>query len=523
MGYNKRKQDKPNDGAAVANTSGLMFAQSTKCLAYHPTNAQPQTPEQGGKWSALANYALQDTTPAAIEFNYMPIFGSNIYASKNSTLNFTCFNIWNSLRNFCTTAVNYQPGDVLNTIIQLGQVPILLAKVRRKMKSVRMGSDGYNYYVRDLYKMLNVPNSEADRSADISNMNSYVQLYNSIVQDYNKVALPDFFPIFHRWAYMEEEIFTDVDPAKFPNKHTVQWYFFNNSWYYETKLADPSIPGSQMDPKVAPQNIQGLLTMLRTLVTDLYQDSTVREIYGDMRQTYGTDNLWKLETITIEDIEKGIEPKFDPDLNWLLYNATVFPVQAPTLNIDAATGELQGTYFLDNTGMGTQLEAEMKAYINHPKLYNAQKWDTTTEEFAKYTQWTLHGYDSVVGVRSPGTEIITRMSIWGYDFRVNGQPSLNSVLIPYGNMLCEVENTSCTEEDALKWICYSHALSAFPYAPMMYNFLYTAQNEMQLASIQAELELPVFLDQENLFAWHNAVREALWGLPIDITYKTRKS
>lgn len=525
--YFKRQKDKE---AGEKTSSGMQFSVMPAALSSFPTNSIPTTQEMGarlkddGLVSDLTNpFQKMNSTPGWMRITFLPVLGSNAHMRRASTLRMVPNNIWSSLRNFCTTATNYQPGDVLNVITQLAQVPMMLAKVRRQMKALKMTSDLKNYYPYEFWRAL-VPVGST-KAVEIAQLDNNISLYNSIVEQYNKIAPPDMFPVFHRWEYMLETVFTDIEPKE---GEVAQWIFFDTDTYYRTHLADPTIPGAEMEPHSMMVDIRGLLNMINDIVNDMFEDASTRLILGDLYQTYGDKNLYTVDHLTWDEVSKAIEPKYDFETLFALYHATVVPVTPPTLNVDVMTGELVGHYIVGLPGDEAIPRSLAKAWIQLPKLYNAHEWGTTVESFVKHTCWMLYEpeYNDTDGIRAPGTEILTRMEVSLYEYPHNDEKSSVETYDIHQYRFYQKDGTWSGEHYAED--CFDVALvSSFAFAPIIYfgDFALngTEVYEMKCYGWTAELELPVFTDYNNLVTWKDAARIGLWGLPKDIQYKIRNT
>jgi len=510
--FDRFKDKDKNKDAKVG--AGLQFDIMPKALDSFPTNAMPTTQEMGarlrvdGLASELDNpFQRLNSTPGWMKLTFLPVLGSNAHMRRASTLRLVPQNIWSSLRNYCTTAVNYQPGDIENVLLQLAQVPMMMAKVRRQLRSLKMASDLKNYYPYDFWKAVIPVTGTVTRASEVSMIDNNISLYNSIVQQYNKIAPPDMFPLFHRWEYMLEQVFTDIEPK---DGEVAQWIFFDTDTYYKTHLADPAIPGAQMDPHSMMVDIHGLLTIINDLVNDIYDDASVRLILGDLYQTYSDMDKYKIAELKWEDIADGIKPIHDFKMLFSLYHATVVPVTPPTLNVNVLSGELEGKYFVGLPGDAFYLKENYRMWIKLPKLFNANEWGTTPSDMVVFTQWMLSEpeYDDIDGIRAPGTEIITAMEISYYAYRHNSE-EVELVNVPCDQFTCIAAHDS-TGDYTKQHYFTACLLRSFAYAPIQYYIWGSTYGDVwqnvEVQGTSAELELPVYPDYQNLISWKDCAR-----------------
>jgi len=517
--YKRHNNKKTVSGGALISTDYLRAA------SYHPTNAQPTTPIIGQRLTSNNVYHYQNAVPGAFVATYLPVFATNDSMSDNSTMRNVGRNVWSSLRNFCTTAVGYQPGDVMNVLLQCGQIPAMFANVKRRMASAFWADVKYNIYNRDVYFMLIPGATETQRRSDIADMSKFVARYNSAAQLFNSIAPPDFFPIFKRWEYLNSNVFTDVDLDSPDGNKFAQYLWFEPQCWYATKLADPSIPGTQMDPTLLSNGISGALTQIEDLLNRMFEDTDLRQILGDLRNTYGTENLLSVSTIEVDSVAECIKPKFDMEVLYCFHNATVMPISAPTVNVNVTTGALEGKYLIK--GSSVREENALAAWLTTPKLFNGMKWGVTTDDFIKYTPWLIQQeqYSAAGGVLQPGPELITGLRVWGYDYPLGGRQLMYKD-IEWSSTIISTNDTFTPlfVQDVLGRL---GAMANFAYSPIWYTSEVTFDSNDNVTAFKynsfiAELEIPVYMDTDDVAAWHDAVREGLWGLPVDIVFKSRK-
>jgi len=320
-------------------------------------------------------------------------------------------------------------------------------------------------------------------------------------------------------------VFTDVDLDSPDGNKFAQYLWFEPQCWYATKLADPSIPGTQMDPTLLSNGISGALTQIEDLLNRMFEDTDLRQILGDLRNTYGTENLLSVSTIEVDSVAECIKPKFDMEVLYCFHNATVMPISAPTVNVNVTTGALEGKYLIK--GSSVREENALAAWLTTPKLFNGMKWGVTTDDFIKYTPWLIQQeqYSAAGGVLQPGPELITGLRVWGYDYPLGGRQLMYKD-IEWSSTIISTNDTFTPlfVQDVLGRL---GAMANFAYSPIWYTSEVTFDANDNVTAFKynsfiAELEIPVYMDTDDVAAWHDAVREGLWGLPVDIVFKSRK-
>lgn len=487
---------------------------------YYITQATPHIPNTGERLTNYPLYSRQNSVPGGMVIEFLPVLGSNKYMKPNSTLKGVASRIWQSLRNHCTTAVNYQPGDVLVTLIQLYSYPMRLKQIFRRMQAAYLTDDERNLNNNQLFDVLN--RSGSGRSDAISNMQDYVNTYLDIQKYFNDFKVPDFFPIFHRWENMLGTFFSDIEPIE---GQAFQYYIFDTTTQYQTHLGRPDeVEGWHVKPYQDPGDIESALNAMQQEITDIYEDSTVNFILGDLKRTYEDVAPWQLELITLEDVKTGPKPVYDPEMLYSLYHATVMTVVSPELVVNPNTGVLEGKYTFDNSSV---LNYEFfKARIQSPKLFNAMKAGMTVDEFRKYSCWTMQqdSWDDNTCIQEPGPEILRSMQIFYNDYDLGsafGDEITLTLMEPFINQN-RIQRSGTYGGTVQADVLFRIAQCAtFAWAPMFENYSFEIDGQGRPVQIHkegviAELEAPFYMDSKNLRVWHDTIRQSLWNTPFKI-------
>jgi hypothetical protein len=494
-----------------------IFGEAAK---YYVTQQTPHIPNTGERLTNYPLYAKQNAVPGGMVIEFLPVYGSNKFMKPNSTLKGVASRIWQSLRNHCTTAVNYQPGDVLVTLLQLYSYPMRLKQVFRRMQAAYITDDERNLNNNRLFEVLN--RSGQDRSYAIANMQDFVNTYLDIVKYFNDFKVPDFFPIFHRWENMLGTFFSDIEPIE---GQAFQYYIFDTTTQYQTRLGRPDeVEGWHVDPYQDPGDIESALNAMQQEITDIYEDSTVNFILGDLKRTYEDVNPWQLEPITLADVQAGPKPVYDPEMLYALYHASVLDVTSPSLVVNPNSGVLEGLYTFNNENAFKL--ALNKLMLKHPKLFNAMKADMTPDEFRKYTCWTVQQdtWDDLTAIQEPGPEILRSLTIFYNEFdegEAFGDEAVLTLTPEFTNSLY------CPKTGAISAELYSNTIfeiaqaQTFAWSPMFTQYSYEIDaadlpSNFQTLGVLAELELPFYLDSKNIRVWHDTIRQSLWNTPFSI-------
>lgn len=530
---NYSKKDKDQKGDVGTSKAQIISDVLTTNMSSNPTNAMPSTPKHGGRLlKSTGNkdkpYVAINSTPGAMRIWFLPVIASTDDMTKASTLSQVASNIWNSLRTYCTTAQNYQPGDVLQAFIQLAQFPFALAKIKRQMASLYCKAELKNFYKNDMWRMFLDINST--KNAEIAALDGNMKKYNSIVRQFNEICMPDIFPIFHRWEAMVSKVFRDID-----DDDVAQLFFFDTNTFYVTHLADPDhIPGAEMQPKSLAGTITINLEQLQTWMQTLYDDASIRDIVADVTETFSDKTFYKVKEITYDDIKDGIQTEYDPEVLFALYNATMLPVMPPTVNVVPESGGIVGKY-IPGRAEETQYQRNFSVEgFRIPKLFNAQEWNTPVERFIKSTVWTISepSLNATNGLQTVVGEILTYADIYYYAYELGASHASWHVAQDFTNFSWVTIKENQTSTTPIwtqeNWTNFFHKLgtiSSFAWAPMLYLLSGTSVGDsimtINIEGIVAELEHPVFLDTDDLESWHDTARMGLWGLPIPIEPKTR--
>lgn len=499
-------------------------------LKQYPKVAMPSIPKLGQQlWNPKNPYFVKfhsnlEVVPPIMSFKYIPVIGTPAGLNEPSNLDGTFSNIISTMRQKCTTAYNYDQGTLAAAILGAGTIPMLLAHIKRRLRSYYMNTLGSNLSTDDIWAAFSDGEwSIAPNKADaFKDLDKTIGVYNDIVDVYNSIAPPNFFPAFRRWEEMESTVFRDLDDD--PNG-CAQYYFFRAAGYYfPVQSTDPENPGYVLEWRTYYGDIDTELRRIYDLAKTLQNNQDMVQVFGDICKTYG-DSRYRIEKIKDDysDIKQGFSTVYDPEINFSIYHATILPVEPKDVLVRASTGRLEGRIdFLNSVKSDAASFNIMKTWLAFPRMFNAQKYDESNEFLEICTQWTVSDKDYGIyqSLSNVGTDVLCEMDIWYYTIQ-NGIRVLNYRSI-YDNCGGQSGSSPFSENVSFQmkpgYFIDIAMLKSFAYHPMypFWYFTLNSDNSVQSAELidmDAELEYPCFITPDVLEQWHAGQRYRLWGLP----------
>jgi hypothetical protein len=531
----KQQQESVSSGSEKIFWNDQVF----KGLERFPTKAMPNTPKLGQNLfdptdPGFEKFGMEvDTVPAILEINYVPIIGTAPQDTDPSNLDGVFSNILATLRQKVTNAYNYDQGTIAATLMSIGMVPVLLAHVKRRMKALfTKNTLGSNISADDLWRPFSDGYSSTHGKPEASrDMDGKIKVYNDIVDVYNSIAPPNFFPIFRRWEEMESRVFRDLEED--PNE-CAQYFYFSTTGYYWPRLNDdPTNPGFVLEWRSFYGELETELSRIYDLVKAVQNDQDMTQVLGDICKTYG-ETRYTIPLLTEAELAEGIKSEYDYLVNLGLYHATVLPVTAPVITIDAKTGKATGKLnFKADIIANTSRFQQWKALLSLPKLYNSQKFGEDLETMTASTTWTIvdNTYTFMNGaITKVGTEVLNGLRIWGYKYeagarslqfweRDNNCYIAKSVGVPFDDDTTILNIPASRFKGLMKTFAYGPTLAQYG---MVLNSAQDFVESITMIDPDMEFEYPVFLPAQVLKQWHSALRYRLWGMPHNIQFMPDK-
>lgn len=529
MGNRPKPRAGSNDGVVettVVQGSSKKFwtDQITEGLKQYPKVATPGIPKLGqSSYNPKNPYFNQfvweyPIVPPIMNIRYVPNFGTPEGVDDPSNLDGVFSNIIATLRQKCTTAYNYDQGTLAAAIMGAGTIPVLCAHIKRRLKSLYTNSLGSNLSTDDIWAAFSdgewaqVP----DKSLVFRDLDDLVGVFNDIVDVYNSIAPPNFFPVFRRWEEMESEVFRDLDDD--PHGCAQLYYFSAGGYYFPEESTDPINPGFVLKWKSYFGDLKTELNHIYSLAKWLQNNQDMVQVYGDICKTYG-DERYKIDKISpdYKEIKGGLTTVYDATINFSLYHATVLPLEPSDVYVKAANGRLVGGLdFASDQKAIPQVYTTLKAALRTPKMFNAQKFDEDFAFIAECSQWMISDDDYMVNgnhIVNVGTDVLTDIIIWTYTIE-HGVRVLRPISTGTNFFM---DNYDPFAEDSrvmtVAQLRLIGAIESFAYAPMVFIANVDNNNNFSLISTNAELEYPTFITPDVLGQWHDGMRYRLWGLP----------
>lgn len=440
------------------------------------------------------------TIPGIMSIMTMPTGGASM--DENSPINIAARKVYSYVRHANSGHSNYDPPDLMMYLLAMDSIYIYWSWMVRLYGTLQVFSQT-NRYVGDALVYSMGANAESLRQ-NLANFRAYINMFAVKASTF---AVPKTMSLFIRHSWMYSNIYKDEDVSK------SQFYVYAPAGVYKW-APTISAGGSGLQPvNVAAfedstsKYITGLNSTANTyvnivalgneLINALLGNEDIGIMSGDILKAYGSENLWRLETIPEG---YAVIPVFSEEVLSQIHNTEIV-----SRSLTTKTGDVVGlqafTMFQDNTvGAGTIIQ---DLYCNsgyhqlYDKILDFWKQDPTPEDVLVATRniYVSERNDGVgtrnVRITSYGSEIavaavilkyntsgvLESQQIWGYD---------------------GVSYTTC----ATDYICFNE-----PPIRLVCN------NQGAVTAIFGSLDTYAPLPRSNIKQMHESALLAMYGVP----------
>lgn len=426
-GGKRRKDGRRRDAGDQRGKDGLPWKndwhyyapseQIVKDIASLPFSRLP-----GLTWSLPKRYGadhnIGTVQPSVMSIDYVMMPGQS--NNPSSAINMAGKRLFTYIRRKNSGAANYEAADLLMYILAMREIYAKYFQVKRAI-GVASGFYMQNRSIpAALFQAMGINyDGVPDQIAQLRGR------ANLIAQKINSFAVPKYFKVFERDAYVSSFIFADARGER------AQFYVFHSQYY---RVWDPtgSTAGTQLNTKSlgGTTSIGAMLDAIDEMLDALFYDSDANIIAGDTLKAFADSDLYKVQEIPDDYI---ILPVFDEDILMQIHNLNFFPVRLDStyltqqLNITQEAGS--GGVLLTNVTSQT-LDADTSGFF-----FDSMKDDVTPTDILEWSRLMCGARSSASKDVTYGLELVLGFNI----HYTRGSSSSHSywVTLPISTMLCE--------------------------------------------------------------------------------------
>lgn len=265
--------------------------------------------------------------PSILSYYFNPCIGTrNNEDLETSAINLAARKLYSVLSNKSGRTAQYGPQDVIMAILAVGEIVSMVSWMQRAFGSVMT----YSQRNRDLPK--NIFNAMCINYDDFTaNIANYRVQVNTIIQTFNKVAIPANIAWFQKCSAMYEAIYQDSPDEM------AQLYIFNpaTTWYLNESVYDQgTILQSifwcvdRVSNERSVKNFSTYISQLKGMVNALLTSTTLNLVYADILNYCNNNNVPMLK-IGLIDETYSVTPVYDQEALLHIHNMSI--IDAPNV------------------------------------------------------------------------------------------------------------------------------------------------------------------------------------------------
>lgn len=317
----KNKSGKRNTDAAPKRNDGHIYIindQIGKQVANLPYNKLPglqypvpvDTVSVASTVGTITHSSRNATVGTVMAITYWPYFGMNTKAADG--LNVAARQLYSYVRHANSGARNYEAPDIMMYVAALSDIYGEFFELRRALGIPKWYELRNRAIPQAVMQALDI-----DATAISQNANYTAQL-NILAAKINSLAVPKYFDIFLRRAFLSSKLFLDSNSIR------GQIYAFKRGGYY-TWSGKTSTTGTELKFQTISSSANSMLQRLARLtamVDALLEDEDAAIISGDILKAFGEGNLYSLLNIPSDFV---VEFSMDEDVLAQIENMMLLP------------------------------------------------------------------------------------------------------------------------------------------------------------------------------------------------------
>lgn len=209
-------------------------------------------------------------------------------------------------------ARNYEAPDIAMYIHAMREIYAFALELKRAIGVVNNFQFTNRSVPNVLLAALGI--DEADLRANLA---TYRGELNILISQINSLAVPSYFKMFDRTAYITSKVFADSDSMR------GQFYVFALNGYRKWSGTASTSGTSLQYTTLLPANntFKGRLSILNGMVQAIFTDEDAATMSGDILKAFGSDKLYQLEYVPDNYV---VMPVFDEDVLAQIENAVSY-------------------------------------------------------------------------------------------------------------------------------------------------------------------------------------------------------
>lgn len=203
-------------------------------------------------------------------------------------INMAATQLYTYVRHQNSGARNYESADIMMYILAMRDVYSQFFFCKKVLGMAGL----YNYYNHNLPDLL-IKASGVNPVDLRSNLAQYRGWLNLLAKKINSFAVPKYFKVFDRSAFINSYIFMDSDSVR------GQMYIFNKPFYYTwsgttSETGTELIANNQFVQSDNPTDLSFFMNNLETMIDALYLDEDALTMSGDILKAFGEGGLYQI-------------------------------------------------------------------------------------------------------------------------------------------------------------------------------------------------------------------------------------
>lgn len=281
-----------------------------------------------GQSNLFTGSSINWDVPVTMQLFFNPSPGFNSPNDPGfSGINQAGIKLYTALTSGNAKNAQYAPQDVTTLMLALGEV-LSMSEMLRRALGLAFTYNKRNWaYARDIIAAAGV-----EPESMLANLAKYRLLFNTTVNEINKIAFPATIKYFEKCVYMYSHVWLDSES---PMSQTYiylpmsTWELDENTYEGGTILKTKMIWNGDV-----PREFEDLLAILRGMIDNILESATFNYIYADVLRLFGDGGLYTVPFITEDYV---VVPEYDPLALLQINNATSIGVPNGTQFV--ATGD----------------------------------------------------------------------------------------------------------------------------------------------------------------------------------------
>lgn len=336
-------------------------------------------PEDRTSDTKLTEKVLNTREMCCTTLRYWQVPG--IATSKTDGVNMAATQLYTFIRRANSGARNYEAADIMMYILAMAEIYSEYFEIKRALGIAQLYQIENHNLPDTVLSAINI-NSKDLRN----NIAQYRGKLNVLCSKINALAVPAYFRMFDRIAYITTKLFADSTSIR------GQFYAFNKVGY-RTWSAKTSEKGSSLVATRYPTGLDGLtiqsrLTILESMIDAMFLDDDINTMSGDILKAFGQDKLYSVVPTPDDYV---VMPTYDEDILAQIENSYAYTSYTNGQTLDTVSMSITQDNQLITFKPVVEFVPESSSYdmsdivVMDTKYFNSHKDDPT---FMDTIEWT---------------------------------------------------------------------------------------------------------------------------------------